>query len=991
MMNHTFLEYVAKYILAEYGTDLSRVAVVFPNKRASLFLNQALIHEVGHPIWSPAYITISDLFRAHSSLQVPEQIDLVFRLYDVYHEIMGGDETLDHFFGWGQVMLSDFDDIDKNMVEASKLFVNLKAWQDMKDFSFLSDAQRESLESFFNIVINKTPLEEEFRHLWDKLNLIYDTYRSRLESEGLAYEGMLYRSVVEDPSLEFQYDHYLFVGFNLLQKVEQQLFRRLREEGKAEFFWDYDKSYLNTDTGKYIKGYLDSFPNALNRKVPGFDVDLNDIYNQMSAPKDICYLSANTETAQAAYISTWLQDKERIADGNRTAIVLADENLLQTVVQSLPDNVDKLNITTGYPLKASPVSAFVEELIDLQLLGKVDRGNKYRLKYVLRVLRHPLAKYLSAACQDLASNLLSTMNFYPTRQTLTEAGDDALKELFTSVEDNPDWNLIDWLSQLLKRVGIGSAEDSDQLIHESIFRMYTLLNRLNALVVVDLNPRHDAANEVGHVDSDGRRHLSLETTRRLMRQLVQSCTVPFHGEPAVGLQIMGVLETRNLDFDHVLLLSCNEGNLPKGVNDTSLIPHSLRKAYELTTVENKVAIYSYYFHSLVQRASDVAISYNAAVSNGQKGEMSRFMLQLLVERPDIRRLRLHTGDSVRQFAPQPVEKTGDVLKTLADISFLSPSAINRYLRCPLQFYFYSIRGLKEPDETDEEDLDQRTFGNIFHEAAHQIYDRLSAHGTHTITSEELKQMHDDDAAIDAFVDRAFAKVIFNSDNCMPITNYNGLQIFHREVIKSYLKMLFNFDAKMGNIDIVSLEKSYRVNLSFNEGTYKDSILVGGVIDRLDRVRFGSQSCYRVIDYKTGGNPTGKPQDIDEIFNPESIDKKHTGYYLQAFLYSYMINRKNKEALATAGTTPQDASHALDPVVPALLFVRQANQANYNPNLSLKKEDAKTAVFHGITEYEDKFIDHLKELLREIFNPELPFTRTIDTSRCANCIYKEICG
>lgn len=234
---------MAKDILAKHPEGLSDIAIVFPNKRASLFMNQALYDEMGKPLWSPAYITISDLFRRHSEWQVPDQISLVFKLYNTFCEVMGSDEPLDHFYSWGQLLLSDFDDVDKNMADAEKMFINLEAWQELKDFSFLSEKQRESLEKFFGKVLDETEMQRRFNDIWRHLADIYRAYREKLMEEGYAYEGMLYRQVVEKETIDFQHKHYIFVGFNLLQKVEQRLFSRLRDEGRAEFYWDYDSYY----------------------------------------------------------------------------------------------------------------------------------------------------------------------------------------------------------------------------------------------------------------------------------------------------------------------------------------------------------------------------------------------------------------------------------------------------------------------------------------------------------------------------------------------------------------------------------------------------------------------------------------------------------------------------------------------------------------------------------------------------------------------------
>ena len=535
----SFLEYVAEDLLSRYGTNLSRVAVVFPNKRASLFLNEHLARLAGRPLWSPTYITISDLFRSHSQLKVADPILLVCELYKSFSACTGIDETIDHFYGWGQLLLSDFDDLDKNMGPADKVFANLRDIHELDDVSYLTDEQREMIRRFFSNFTDdhNSELKERFLRLWSHIGDIYRDYNERLASQQLAYEGALYRQVATDETIQFEYDAYVFIGFNHLHQVEQTLFRRLDEAGKAVFYQDTDE-------------------------LP---------------PRDITFISAPTENIQARYISQWLTP-ERIADGRRTAIVLCNEGLLQAVVHCLPDEVDKVNVTTGYPLLQTPVASLISQLLNLQINGFSLKTGTFRRHWLEAVQRHPYASLLPD-------------DFAATRYT-----------------DNS--SLLRWLLVIVRTIASADERPTGALDAESLFRTYTLLNRVSDLV------------------DSGVLSVDLITLQRLIAQLVQSTTIPFHGEPAEGIQVMGVLETRNLDFDHVLLLSCNEGNMPRGVNDTSFIPYAIRKAYGLTTIDHKVAIYQHYFHRLLQRATDVTIVYNNATSDGQTGEMSRFMLQL---------------------------------------------------------------------------------------------------------------------------------------------------------------------------------------------------------------------------------------------------------------------------------------------------------------------------------------------------------------------------
>ena len=899
-MMKDFLAYVAEDIIHKYGTNLSHVAVVFPNKRASLFLNEHLARLAGQPLWSPAYITISELFRQQSSLQVADPIKQVCDLHKSFCLQTGSSETLDKFYGWGQLLLADFDDIDKNMADADRVFANLRDIHELDDISYLTDEQREMIRRFFSNFSpeHNTELKERFLRLWSHIADIYHDFNGRLAAQGLAYEGALYRQVVDGsngqsmPSgqedASFPYDHYLFVGFNLVQKVEQQLFSMLQKQGKAHFYWDFDHYYMTRhEAGQYISRYLQAFPNEL-------DVHDDEIYQNFRHPKQISYISAPTENIQARYVSTWLREHQRYADGRRTAIVLCNEALLPVVIHCLPAEVDKVNVTTGYPLSQTPVASFIQLWFDMQLLGRLPR--------LLRTFRrHPYAKYVTDDQQ-------------PLRQLLRQIAHNA-KDTIT-----------------------------DPLFQESLFRAYTLINRLDDL------------RECGDLTVD------TITMQRLVGQLMQQTSIPFHGEPAEGVQVMGVLETRNLDFDHVLLLSCNEGNMPRGVNDSSFIPHSIRHAYELTTVENKVSIYAYYFHRLLQRASDVTILYNNSTEDGQRGEMSRFMLQMLVESGQaITQHTLLSGQATARWQPQPIEKSDRVMQVLAHRyqqpgMLLSPSAINKYMRCPLQFYYCYVANLREPDlPDDEQELDNRIFGNIFHEAADIIYHRLPRE----IHRELLDHLLKSKVEIERAVDEAFHKE-------MPNIPASGLQLINREVIIHYLRQLITIDRRLAPFTILGLEHDVQRPLSPIPG-FPVPLSIGGRIDRLDLMNDGT---IRIVDYKTGSRRMKPLPDVDAIFLPENIHE-HSDYYLQTFVYADIVRRQQ------SSTTTR--------VSPALLFIQHAGGDDYDPTLCFGREPIR-----DIADYADQFNELLEQKIDEIFAPDRPFEPTQDLRTCNTCPYAPFC-
>ena len=874
---NSFLEHVAADLLNRYGTNLARVAVVFPNKRASLFLNEHLARLAGKPLWSPAYITISDLFRSHSNWKVADPILLVCELHKCFIEATGMDETLDHFYGWGQLLLADFDDLDKNMGPADLVFKNLRDIHELDDISYLTEEQREMLKRFFSNFSedHNSELKQRFLKLWSRIGNIYHLFNEQLASQQLCYEGALYRQVAENPDIEFHYDTYAFVGFNHLQEVEKTLFRRLEQEGKAIFYQDTEE-------------------------LP---------------PETLTYISAPTENIQARYVSQWLTP-ERIAAGRKTAIVLCDEKLLQTVIHCLPNEVEKVNVTTGYPLSQTAAATLVSQFFNLQINGFSLKANAFRRHWLELMNRHPYAKMMP---EDYAD---------------------------THYTDNSE--LLHALLGIIRHVA-KDPSPKDQLATESLFRVYTILNRLTDLV----------ESSVLKVD--------IITLQRLVTQVIQSTTIPFHGEPAEGIQIMGVLETRNLDFDHVLMLSCNEGNMPRGVSDTSFIPYSIRKAYGLTTVDHKVAIYEHYFHRLLQRAKDVTLVYNNATNDGQTGEMSRFMLQQMVERKNIRYHTLQAGQQTAPKRPHAIIKTEEVMKVMKDRfstekGGISPTAISTYLRCQLRFFYHYVGNLIEPDDNDEDLIDNRIFGNIFHKAAQTLYERLKELTGNHITTLAIDDLLKSAVEIEQAVDDAFRTELFQiTDPHRKVPAYDGLQIINREVIIKYIRQLLEVDRKLTPFSILGLEKPVKMPLQWT--------IVRGYIDRLDKITDPDtgEERLRVIDYKTGAKKHKDLPDVATIFDPAYV-KDHSDYYLQAFLYSHIVRQKTDL-----------------PVSPALLFIQHAGADNFDPVLKLGKDPVS-----DIATVSEEFMQLLTEKMSEIFCQDLAFSPTEDQDRCSSCPYQMLC-
>lgn len=947
-------------MLAKWGTDMSRIVVVFPNKRAALFMNEYMARMAGKPMWSPAYTTISELFGKHSEYVVGDSIKLVCDLHKSFVKCTGIDETLDHFYGWGQLLLTDFDDIDKNMADADKIFCNLKDIHELDDLSYLTDEQRELLKRFFANFSHdqETELKKRFLSLWSHFGDIYHDYNQRLRNQGIGYEGAIYREVATRKDIELEYDTYIFVGFNLLQKVEQELFANLKKAGKAHFYWDFDTYYMPRNNSaytnaasKYIAMYLEDFPNEL-------DVCSADIYQNMRRPKDVSFVMASTENIQARYASQWLREEGRCLAGRKTAVVMCDEAILAPIIQSLPPEADKVNITSGFPLGMTPIASFVSLLLDTYTSGIAGKGTCYRAQYASKLLRHAYTRYISDKANDVYATIKEQHLVYPNQATLTMNGEDQGLALLFKTINIGNVHLLHHVETIIKLIGVNAKDTEDAFLQESVFRMYTIINRLEQL----------AAN--GDMDVD------INTLRRLIKQLIAAATIPFHGEPVVGIQIMGVLETRNLDFKHLLLLSCNEGNMPKGVNDSSFIPYAIRKAHGLTTIDNKVAIYSYYFHRLLQRAEDITIVYNNTTDNGHTGEMSRFMLQMMVDgQQKIKHYNLLADNSPIAHKPKSVSKAGSIKEKLDGMKSLSPSAINRYIKCPLMFFYQYVASIKEPDCEDDV-VDNRMFGNIFHKSAQLIYDDIMSHNNGRIEKASIQKYLNTKGLLESIVDRAFNEELFKVKNSMRSPYYNGLHLINRKVLIEYLRQLLHSDQRTAPFEMLALEDAVYTQIAFEtEDNNVRKIRIGGIIDRLDRVtdaRTGV-STIRVVDYKTGIQATRKIKEIEEIFSDMNISQKHSDYYLQAILYSLIVDNSTKY------------NKQKDCVSPALLFVKQASKENYDPVLEIDSQK-----IANVREYKVEFEQHLKEVLHDIFNTNLPFTPTTDNTRCDKCAYRRIC-
>ena len=883
----TFLQLVANDLRNRFQGDLSQVILVFPNKRAALFFNDYWLTD-DKPSWAPQYTSISELFEMLAPVKQADSIETVCRIFEIYKRCTGNaDETLDSFYGWGERLLSDFQDIDKAMAPAQSLLANLRDIKKIESTDVLTERQVEVIKRFFANFneFEKSTIRQRFLQMWNEMYNVYSLLNQELASEGYAYEGALQRLTIEkleagELSLPPAYSRYVFIGFNVLQEVEKRLFKFLYPQ-HALFYWDYDTFYVenipNHEAGYFMRQNLALFPNALPAQK----------FSNLLVDKDIEFVSSTSDNAAARSASNWLS-QHTSADERRTAIVLCNETLLQPLLHSLPDDTQNVNITKGFPLHHTSAFSDVEKFFS----------------------RHAASAKAPLALLHGLSLIVQEKALLATRRPAESSS---------------------------------SHEPMHQLAIEAYFTVYTIINRLRLLI------------ETRHLE------LSTSTLHRLMRQILRSQTIPFHGEPAQGLQIMGLLETRGLDFDNVLILSASEGILPARQSHKSFIPHDLRSEFGLSVARHRVAVYSYNFYRLLQRARHIRIVYNNSTQGAQSGEMSRFMTSLLVDAPTlrVRHLFLDSHAAVGQSVPAPIPKPSRLFERVVS---LSPSAINTYFECPRRFYLEHIEKIRKPD-AETTLIENNTFGTLFHRAAELAYLYLSRQHTEDVTPAKIEHLLSAKSAhtIGSFVSQAF------SDTEVP------LHAVVARVIEIYLRNLLRVDQQMCTFRVVGLEQKAYCRMPLTICGQQHELKIGGVIDRLDMATIDGQSVLRVVDYKTG-REKGSMKGIAHLFSTEPDRPSHV---FQTFLYSLVVLRR---------TDVYPFAQSM-PVMPALFYVGAAADSDYRPSIADLSAGGPVVDFKP---YADEFQQRLNTTLSEIFDESQPFVPRPDATRCRYCDLRTLC-
>ena len=952
----SFLDIMAEDLLRRYRDDLSKVAVVFPGKRAGIFLNKALAATHGGPVWAPEYTTMGGLFGRLSTLVPADPIDSITMLYSIFKDELlkeGGDVmTLDKFWSWGEVLLSDFDDVDKHLADAKAVFANVSDLQELESWDFLTDEQRETLRHFFGNFRKEeqSKAQGKFLNTWRHLYPMYQTLKERQRAKGILYEGALYRSVIEEiakddskfQELADQYDAVVFAGFNVLNDVERRLMKAFQKTGKALFYWDYDSYYVDDpkhEAGTFMRENLRDFPSAVDKKY----------FDNLRKLQDVTFVVCSSDNAAARYTHTWLEDNPSDESESR-AVVLCNESLLQPVLHALPQDYGTVNVTMGFPLTDTPIYSFITALVNLQIDGYDDSSNKFRESFRQTVLKHPYASRLEE--KDWAR--------YCNKESV---------------------DLLDYLLSVTKSIAlqyVKAASDDiyHQLYTEAVFQTDRILTKFK--------------QQIG--DSQNPLSVNAYTLRKLIRETLAQTSIPFHGEPARGLQVMGVLETRCLDFSRMLMLSVEENMLPRPTDANTMIPAALREHFGLTTPRHRICVFSYYFYRLIQRTQHLTCVYNNC-TNQESHEMSRFLRQLLAETDiPIHTRWLKSDPTILSPEQSYVEKDLELREELHntydtngknkdEVKQLSPTAINTWITCPMKFYLTYVKHLRK--EKDPQDgMDPSIIGNVFHDTAWLIYQRLTGGDGEVKEADIESLLKDFDNTVGWLLDIAFDINFFHpvsedkdkkalemmSKGTRPGNEYRGTHIIERKVMMEYLSYMLQADKRNAPFRITGLERDTALSLDITTEDGPVTVETGGRIDRLDI----TNDHIRIVDYKTG---TTEPQNLKALEDLITGSKGHKNYYFQVFLYALSVMRK---------CSSTEYSHL--PVKPVLFYPAKAHDEKYTPDIKLGKD-----TIDDFSIIAKDFEDVLKEVIGDIFSSDKPFVQTDDTAACQWCDFRALCG
>lgn len=934
----TFLQEVADAVKKDFS-NWDNLTVIFPNRRAALFFRRALAEGLTEPKWSPTILSIEEFIGSFSALKEAEKLSLIVILYRSFKKATHSTEDLDHFYFWGEMLLRDFDEIDKYMVDAKAIFQDLSNQKEIDQyFDYLTDEQKKFLADFWQTIEFSTSENKmRFLELWRNLFKVYTTFKEDLLNQGIGYAGMIHRLVAEQlenksTAVPDAKRSYVFAGFNALTAAEDKILSWFVEHRQARIFWDEDTYYvdvLHREAGTFFRQYR-NHP-VLSKTFP------ETMASHLKSPGKITILGVPQRAGQPKLLAQQLEEqfKQSPTMAKSTVIVLPDENLLLPVLYALPASLEAVNVTMGFPLTATPYFSFVDFLFDLHLHKRQDA---FYHRYVLTLFNHPYLKGRIGEEGLAWREIIIKNNQVYSAPSFFEDKHPVLRMIFANVDEK------DFFSYVLSIVEeLATSPDGSILEKEFAFQFHRIISTVRDLVMSE--------------------PMELRMQQRLFRQVIRSEKVPFSGEPLKGVQVMGVLETRNLDFENVNVLSLNEGLWPASSRQNSYLPHNIRRAYGLPTSEHQDAMYAYLFYRLLQRAQRVDLYYNTEPDVLGASEMSRYLYQIIYETGwDVTRKILHNPVQLHQADPITIEKKADVLEKLERYlgKPLTPSTLNTYLECRLKFYFRHLIELKEPDEVEEEP-DARIFGNIFHRVMELFYkDIQPPAGAWHVREEHFKNLP---VKLERLIERAFRDHFHLSND--EKFEYEGRQLVVKEMVKKFAEKVLEYDQAHVPFTIELLEENnFNVKFYVAQRDKQLEISVGGKIDRIDR----KDRLIRIIDYKTGKDENAFDS-IESLFVREGKRNKAA---FQAMMYAWVYKKRNPAENIYLQT--------------GLLNRKEMFDSQFKFGLIMARER-----LYDVTPLLPEFEKHLQILLQDLFNPDQPFNQTDDRNACLYCPYKEICS
>ncbi|MCM0041247.1 MAG: PD-(D/E)XK nuclease family protein [Algoriphagus sp.] len=941
-----FLKETAQQLL-DSGRDLKDLRVVLPNRRAGLFFTKYLGELIQQPVWMPEVVTIEQLVYQLAGNTPSDDLTLVFELYEEYRSLQKEAEPFDRFYHWGELILKDFNDLDQFLAPVKQVYAQLAEIKEFEsDLSFLTEEQLALIAQFWKAFERQNETEKErFLKFWQILGALYEGFQVRLQTSGKAYGGQLYRQVASTREGIAKPDkHLIFIGFNAFTLAEEKIITHFITAFGAEIFWDVDAYYLDDrlqEAGLFFRDYRKD--SVLGNTFPGrIPAEIKRKGSQIHTH------AIPLKTNQANLVGKLLEQVGANEPLEETVIILPDEQLLFPVLHQLPEVILKLNVTMGYPMRNAPIYAFLDTVLDLQRHSKLKEGKvTFYHKPVLELLAYSYLQAADGAWSTEAASKIQTENWVDVPEELVSKENTLFGLVFQKVAGE---SLIDYLIAIIEHLAKELQEDPTQKSY--LFQAFKQLNRVKGIFAVS-----------------GGKGLKVEFLLSLFRKLFRDLKLPFEGEPLQGLQVMGVLESRNLDFRRVIICDVNEGSFPPGGGIQSMIPMNLRKAFRLPVQEQNDAIYAYTFYRLLHRAEEVHLIYTTAGDQGKASEMSRFIQQMRVELPIAKPESVLVPVNLNPNQPIILAKTSAMLASLARYfkprgggeaeKKFSASALNMYLDCRLRFYLRYVAELKEKEQVVTT-IDPMTFGTLLHKGIELLYAIPEGMEFRDLDGHEINRLL---PQVPKAVDQALRE-LYKKEEGEELLLTGQLQIA-RQVLTKYMEAVLAYDQRNGPFRIIGLEKEHLAHLSIETEEGTKEVALGGVIDRIDL----RDSSVRLLDYKTGKD-TKKISSIASLFDRE--DKKRNKAALQTFLYAFFYKYQHPENQL--------------PLKPGIINIKEIYSQDFNPYLQLDKSEV-----NDYREFAEEYEQRLRGLLEEIINPKVPFDQTEDKKKCEFCAYKELCG